>query len=86
MCPYCLELHDENHKRINLSQIKFPENNKTEFIKVIDNLKSEINEIETIKEYIVSQFDKYKNKIESEINFMKILLSSYEYKEKKNLN
>ena len=35
MCPYCLELHDEKHKRINLSQIKFPENNKTEFIKVI---------------------------------------------------
>ena len=83
MCPYCLELHDEKHKRINLSQIKFAENNKT---KVINNLKSEINEIETIKEYIVSQFDKYKNKIESEINFMKILLSSYEYKEKKNLN
>ena len=57
MGPNCLELHDENHKRINLSQIKFPENNKTEFIKVINNLKSEINEIETIKEYIVSQFD-----------------------------
>ena len=52
-----MELHDEKHKRINLSQIKFPENNKTEFIKGIDNLKSEINEIETIKEYIVSQFD-----------------------------
>ena len=85
MCPYCLELHDENHKIINLSQFKFPEKNKTEFIKVIDNLKSEINEIETIKEYIVSQFDKYKNKIELEINFMKILLSSYEYKEKKKI-
>ena len=42
MCPYCLELHDENHKRINLSQIKFPENNKTEFIKGINTLKSEI--------------------------------------------
>ena len=85
MCPYCLELHDENHKIINLSQFKFPENNKTEFIKVIDNLKSEINEIENLKEYIVTQFDKYKNKIELEINFMKILLSSYEYKEKKKI-
>ena len=62
MCSYCLKLHDENHKRINLSQIKFPENNKTEFIKVINTLKSEINESETIKEYIVSQFDKYRIK------------------------
>ena len=82
ICPLCYKEH-EKHDIIYLTELKCSEDTKINLINDINNLKKEIDNFNLV----ISLFNKLKEQIELEINFMKFLLNIYEYKENhKNLH
>ena len=82
LCPYCINEH-QTHNIIYLTELKYSEDTKINLINDINNLKKEIDNFNLV----ISLFNKLKEQIELEINFIKFLLNIYEYKENhKNLH
>ena len=80
LCPYCIDEH-KNHEIIYLTELKYSEDTKINLKNDIDNLKKEIDNLNDKKEDIISLFDKLLEEIKLEINFMNLLLNTYEYKD-----
>ena len=86
LCPYCINEH-KNHDIIYLTELKYSNDSKNNLKNRINKLEKTIDDLKNKKEEIISLFDKLKEQIELEINFMNLLLNTYEYHEtKKNLN
>jgi hypothetical protein len=80
LCPYCINEH-QTHNIIYLTELKYSEDTKINLINDINNLKKEIDDLKNKIEEIISLFNKKKEQIELEINFINLLLNTYEYKE-----
>ena len=86
ICVYCQSEH-KGHELINLFEINFSEESKTNLRKNISDLESKIKNLDNLKKTIEVNIENFKQFNQLEINFLKILLSTYEYEEKqKNLN
>ena len=70
ICPLCYKEH-EKHDIIYLTELKCSEDTKINLINDINNLKKEIDNFNLV----ISLFNKLKEQIELEINFMKFLLN-----------
>ena len=84
---YCKFEH-KNHKLIDLFEYNyFDFDSRKNLEKAIIDLEMKINNIEIIKQRIISLFEELKNSNQLEIQFIKTLLNTYNYEEEyKNLN
>ena len=86
LCVYCQNYH-RNHEILNLSEIKYSEKTKLRLEEEMSNIEKIIRDLDEIKEIVVSEINKLKDYTNLEIEFIKILIKSYEYEENlKNLN
>ncbi len=87
ICMYCKFEH-KNHKLIDLFEYNyFDFDSRNNLEKAIIDLEMKINNIEIIKQRIISLFEELKNSNQLEIQFIKTLLNTYNYEEEyKNLN
>ena len=69
---------------INLSEFNYSMGSKKKLKEKIMNIKNKINNLDIIKQNIITEINKLKESNELEMKFIKILLYSYEYEE--NLN
>ncbi len=83
LCIYCQSQH-KSHDIINLNEFNYSEESKNKLKKEIQNIENKINNLDIIKQNIISLIDKLKESSEFEIKFIKILLYSYEYEENQN--
>ena len=83
LCIYCKSKH-KSHNIIDLSEFNYSEESKKKLKEEMENIENKIKDLDIIKQNIINQIDKLKESNELEINFMKILLFSYEYEEKQN--
>ena len=86
LCIYC-HIEHKNHNLINLSELMISEEFKTKIENNIQHIENKINNLENIKNDMNSLIDKIIKSFQLEIEFIKILISTYKYEEKhKNLN
>jgi len=83
LCAYCLIGH-KNHNVINLSEFNFSQESKKNLEEEIKNIQNIINNLDIIKQKIITEINNIKQLSELEIKFIKILLYSYEYEENQN--
>ena len=83
LCIYCQQEH-KYHDLINLSELNYSEESKKKLEEEIRNFENKINNLDIIKQNIITEINKLKESNELEMKFIKILLYSYEYEE--NLN
>ena len=83
ICVFCHSNH-QFHKLTLLSEYNYNVSSLTHLKSQIRDLESTINKIEINKEKMILLFKELKNLVESEINYYKELLSSYEYEIKQN--
>ena len=83
LCIYC-KIEHKNHDLIDLSELNYSEESKKKLEEEIRNFENKINNLDIIKQNIITEINKLKESNELEMKFMKILLYSYEYEE--NLN
>ena len=83
LCIYCLSQH-KSHEIINLCEFIYSEKSQIKLKKEIKNIENKINNLDILKKKIISLIDKIKESSELEIQFIKILLYTYQYEENQN--
>ena len=82
LCIYCQSLH-KSHDIINLYELNYSEESKN-LKEEIKNIENKINDLDILKQNIISIIDKLKDSSELELKYIKILLYTYEYEENQN--
>ena len=86
LCINC-KIEHQFHNLINLSKFNFSEESKKQLLVEMKNLEIKINNLDILKQNIISQINKLKETSELELKLIKILLYTYQYEEnQKNLN
>ena len=86
LCIYCSKNH-RDHELINLSEIYYSNESKSSLKNEIMNIEKKIEELDKIEENIKKEITKLKESTKLEIQFLNILIKTYEYEEKnRNLN
>jgi WD40 repeat protein len=83
LCINCQKEH-QLHNLIHLSKINFSEESKKNLLEEMKNLEIKINNLDTLKQNIISQINKLKESSELELKLIKILLNTYQYEESQN--
>ena len=83
LCAYCKTEH-KYHDLIELSELNYSEESKKKLEEEIRNIENKINNLDIIKQNIITEINKLKESNELEMKFIKILLYSYEYEENQN--
>ena len=85
----CIDCKIEHrlHDKINLSKFNYSKESRNKLEEDIKNIENKINNLDIIKQNIITEIEKLKESSELEMKFIKILLYSYEYEEiQNNLN
>ena len=86
ICAFCKSQH-KSHEKVDLSDLFYSEESKNKLKEEINNIGKKINDLDIIKEEIISEINKLKKTRELELKFFKILFYTYEYEEtQKNIN
>ena len=83
LCIYCKNNH-KSHGLIDLSELKYSQSQLKKLEYNIYCLESKINNLNEIKQKIVSFIDSFKSSSELQLKFFKILLNTYQYEEQLN--
>ena len=83
LCVYCKTEH-KYHDIIELSEFNYSKESKKKLEEEIRNIENKINNLDIIKQNIITEINKLKESNELEMKFIKILLYSYEYEENQN--
>ena len=86
ICNNCI-LEHQFHNKIDLSTFNYSKKSKNKLKEEIKNIENKINDLNSIKQNIITEIDKINKLMKSseiEIKFIEILLYSYEFEENQN--
>ena len=83
LCPFCYSEH-KSHDMVNLFELNYSQESKKKLEEGIKNIENTINNLDIIKQLIITEINKLKESSILELKYIKILLYSYEYEENQN--
>ena len=83
LCIYCYTQH-KSHKLINLSEFNYSEESKIRLEEKIKIIEKKIQDLDIIKEEVISEIDELKKSNELEMKLFKILINTFKYEEIQN--
>ena len=83
ICIYCKPKH-ESHELIDLSKFNYCEESKNKLEEKIKKIEKKIQDLDIIKQNVISEIDKLKKSSEIEMKFFKILTHTFKYEESQN--
>ena len=83
ICIYC-KLKHKSHELEDLSEFNYKEESKGQLEEKIKNIEKKLEDLDLIKQNIISELEKLKKSSENEIKFFKILINSFKNQENQN--